>query len=253
MNFDMNRAARLIKAAAHPAKMAAVMGLGLSMLVILECYSAWYAFASAPGGDLWATPFGPYPRAALLHSGLSIVCGLSAFIGMAIAGALKDDERKHIAGRAWAARAVALSLLLVPAGPIANLAGAFALDKQAKTFEVYKTSPAYTADIRTLEDVGSDPVERREAQYRVTPPTGDADLPDWLTAVFLHVLVMWSAAAFRLAPPITEEERAAIRLAEAQARLTEKRKEAARKGAATRKAKAQAARPQGVVQLFGRK
>lgn len=241
----------------HPAKAAGIMALGLVLLTVLEIYSAWYAFASAPAKDLWQTPWGEYPRAALLHSALSIVCGLMAFIGMGVAGALKDDARKRFSSRAWAARVVAVCLLGVPGGPIANLAGAFALDAQAKRFEVYVTSPAYEDDVRSLREGILDPFEREAVKRRVTPPsTGEVGIMEWLTAVFLHGLVMWSASAFRLAPPITQEEREAIAKAEAELALQEKRKAAAAKGLATRraneKAKAKAAKSRNVTPLFGR-
>ncbi|NDC60304.1 MAG: hypothetical protein EBZ50_16060 [Alphaproteobacteria bacterium] len=237
----------------HAAKMAGVMALGLTMLAILECYAAWFAFTNAPAGDEWHTPWGPYPRAALLHTALSIVCGLSAFVGMAIAGALKDDERKRIASRAWTARVVALLLLIVPHGPIYNLAGAFSADAGQKRFEVYRASPAYHADVDLANDKMADPQEREQAKARLTPPAGEIGFGDWLTAIALHMLVMWTAAAFRLAPPITQEERAAMQ-AEVAARA---RSERAKKGVETRrknaKAKAKAVKAAANVTLMPRR
>jgi hypothetical protein len=184
---------------------------------------------------------------------LSVICGLLAFTGMAVAGGLKDDERKRFSSRAWSARLVAICLLAVPAGPIANLAGAFALDAQQKQFQVYRTSPAFDADVLTSRDPIADRYEREEARERLTPPsTGDIGFFEWLTAVALHGLTMWVAAAFRLAPPITAQERE-ILLAEA---LAEKRRESAKKGAATRKrnaAKGKTAKPKGLRVFTGGK
>jgi hypothetical protein len=249
----------------HSAKQIGIIALGLLMLAVLETYSAWYAFASAPAGDDWLTVWGSYPRAALLHSMLSVICGLLAFTGMAVAGGLKDDERKRFSSRAWSARLVAICLLAVPAGPIANLAGAFALDAQQKQFQVYRTSPAFDADVRTVglplcdmlsmnsTQACSGRDEREAAAKKITPPsTGDIGFFEWLTAVALHGLTMWVAAAFRLAPPITAQERE-ILLAEA---LAEKRRESAKKGAATRKrnaAKGKTAKPKGLRVFTGGK
>lgn len=245
-----------IKPALFHVKSAGILTLGLLLLAVLEVYSAWYAFAAAPAKDLWPTPWGEYPRAALLHSALSVICGVFAFVGMAAAGGLKDDARKRYSSRAWVARVVAIGFLAVPGGPVANLAGAFSLDRQVKQFEVYKTSPAYEEDVRALREGILDPFEREAVKRRVTPPsTGEVGVLDWLTAVFLHALVMWSAAAFRLAPPITQAELDAIARAEAEAALLAKRQAAAAKGVATRKAnaaaKAKAKAPKNVTPLFG--
>lgn len=238
----------------HPAKALGIMALGLVLLTVLEIYSAWYAFASAPAKDLWQTPWGEYPRAALLHSSLSIVCGLMAFIGMAVAGGLKDDERKRISGRAWAARAVAICLLGVPGGPIANLGGAFALDRQQKQWDSYVASPAYTSDKADLASGIIDPMERELVKDRVTPPsTGKTGVMDWLTAVLLHCLVMWSASAFRLAPPITAEERLAMAEAERLAREEAKRRERNKRRREARKAKVKASDPGVIRPMFGQK
>jgi len=243
-----------IKPWLHPVKSAGIALLGLLLLAVLEAYSAWYAFASAPAKDLWTTPWGEYPRAALIHSALSIACGLLAFVGMGVAGALRDDERKRIASRATTARIVAICLLGVPGGPIANLAGAFALDAQTKRFEVYHASPAYQADLQALNEGVMDPFEREAIKRRVTPPSiGEIGVMEWLTAVLLHGLVMWSASAFRLAPPITEAEREAMAKAELAAREEAKRQERNRRRREARKAKQPSKKEPGNVFAFGKR
>jgi hypothetical protein len=77
-----------------------------------------------------------------------------------------------------------------------------------------------------------DPLELAEAKHRTTPPSiGDVSFGDWAVAVSFHLLTMLIAAAFRLAPPITERE---IEMVEAE-RLAAIRKERAARGAATRR------------------
>jgi hypothetical protein len=94
MQKHLRTAARVAKRAGHPLKIASVMALGLTLLAVLEVYSAWAAFENAPHADLWTTPWGDYPRAALIHSAMSVICGLLAFAGSAIAGSLREDARK---------------------------------------------------------------------------------------------------------------------------------------------------------------
>jgi hypothetical protein len=254
---NFKKALAALKSVKHPAQVAGIMALGLVLLAILELYAAWYAVKSAPGGDLWPTPAGEFPRAAIIHSSISVLCGLAAFVGMAVAGSLKDDARKRFSSRAWSARVVALCFLSVPVG---MLAGAFAYDRQLKAWEAYAPSEAYAADLKMVADTMADRLEREEAKRRIVPPaTAERTFGDWAKAVFLHLLVMLSASAFRPAPPITAEEREAIAAAEAAAALAEKRKAAAQKGLETRKrnqaakkaADKAAARTTNVANLFG--
>lgn len=244
MQKHIHKAARAVKRAGHPLKIAGVMALGLTLLAVLEVYSAWAAFENAPHADLWSTPWGQYPRAALIHSAMSVICGLLAFAGSAIAGALREDPRKEISGRAWQARAVAFALLTVPVG---YLASAFALDREGKAWETYHGSDAYEADKGLANDPQADSRERREAAERLTPPgKSNPGFPDWAQAIFLHLLVMWSASAFRSPRPLTDAQRATLAKQEARAAATAKAKATKERNA---KAKAKADRPGNVFDL----
>jgi cytochrome b len=95
---SMKKAARWLKR--HGLDLASV-GIGLLILATLEARSAWGAFTLAPHeGDLWWTPWGPAPRAALQHAVTSVGFGLMAFVLWRIAAGLKDDERARIRSRA---------------------------------------------------------------------------------------------------------------------------------------------------------
>lgn len=217
----------------RPIAQAALLGLGLCLLVVLELYSAWYAFASALQTDLWQTPFGAYPRAALLHSALCLACGLLAFFGMHVAARLKDDPRPHIASRAFGARLVALGCLLIP---ISYLSGAFAHDRASKAWDAYVSSPAYAADTATAQDPRADFLERREARERITPPTSaERSFMDIVKACFLHGLVLWSASAFHIPAPATAADRERVRKDEDNKRRRERAKERERERAKEQK------------------
>ncbi|NDC76081.1 hypothetical protein EBZ70_12610 [bacterium] len=244
MHKQVKQAGRAIKRAGHPLKIAGVMSLGLVLLAVLETYAAYGAFRNAVQADLIATPWGELPKSALFHSAKSVICGLLAFVGSAIAGSLRDDPRKEVSSRAWQARAVAFALLVIPVG---NLASTFAFDREAKAWETYQGSDAYEADKTLANDPQADSRERRDAAERLTPPgKSQPDFPDWAQAIFLHLLVMWSASAFRAPRPLTEAQRAALEKQEA-------RKASAAKARATRernaKAKAAAAKPGNVFDL----
>jgi hypothetical protein len=244
MKKHIHKAVRVVKRAGHPIKGAAVAGLGLTLLAVLETYSAWAAYHDAPQADLWTTPWGPYPRAALIHSAMSIICGVLAFAGSATAGALRDDARKDVSGRAWQARLVAFALLTVPVG---YLAAAFSADREGKAWETYHGSDAYEADKAMAVDPQVDSHERAEAAQRITPPgASQPGITDWAQAVFLHLLVMWSASAFRAPRPLTDAQRTALAKAEA-------RKAATAKAMATKARKAkQAQQPASPVLAFKR-
>jgi len=97
-------------------------------------------------------------------------------------------------------------------------------------------------------------MERELVKDRVTPPsTGKIGIGDWLTAVLLHCLVMWSASAFRLAPPITPEERLAMAEAERAAREEAKRRERNKRRREARKAKAKETAPGVIRPVFGQR
>jgi hypothetical protein len=237
MQKHLRTVGRVAKRAGHPLKIAAVMSLGLVLLAVLEAYAAYGAFRNAVQADLIATPWGNLPKSALFHSAKSIICGLLAFAGSAIAGSLREDPRKEVSGRAWQARAVALALLVVPVG---NLASTFAYDREAKAWETYKGSDAYEADKGLANDPQADSRERREAAVRLTPPgKSQPGIADWSQAIFLHLLVMWSASAFRAPRPLTDAQRATLAKQEATAAKVAKAKATKARNAA---AKAKAAR-----------
>lgn len=225
---------------------AALAVLGLVVLLALESWAAWYAVASAPAGDPWATPWGVVPRAALLHGIVGAGCGLLAYGLMYTAGSLARDERPHIRASAGFARAVALMMLLVPIG---NLAGAISYDHALAERTKYEASPAYAADQALALDPDADSHSRSEAAERLKPPSAaEFDPLAYLQAVFFHLLVAL-AASVKMAPPITQAEREAMAQAAAAAEVAAKRKAAALKAAATRKANAKAAKRKPILSL----
>lgn len=247
MQKHFRKAARAVKRAGHPLKVAAIMSLGLALLAILEVYSAWAAFENAPHADMWTTPWGEYPRAALIHSAMSVICGLLAFAGSAVAGALRDDVRKGVRGRAWQARAVAFALLSVPVG---YLASAFALDREGKAWETYHGSDAYQADKALANDPQADSRERREAAERLKPPgKSNPGFADWSQAIFLHLLVMWSASAFRAPRPLTEAQQNAELKRQAQETKNAKAAETREKNRQEREKEERSARRGNVFDL----
>lgn len=185
---------------------AGLLVLGLLVLAILEAQAAKYALSSAAQKDMWMTPWGEAPSAAILSAGKSIGFSLLAFFGMAVATHLATHERAASRSQAFAARIVAIGCMTIPVG---NLASYLALERQEKQWEVYVSSPAYTADKELTQDYNADSRARLEAARNLTPPSvGERDFPDWLAAIFWHALVMW-AAGVRFAPPMSDAERAA--------------------------------------------
>lgn len=181
--------------------------LGLTLLASLEMWSAWYAWASAPKGDVWVTPFGDLPRAAFIHTTISVACGLAAFVAMAFAGVLIQDERPRVRAQAIGALPVACAMMLVPIG---NLAGAINMDHRLAEWGAYIASPAYAADQAILADPMADNRLQAEVALRVIPPTkADFDPTAYGIAVFLHLMTVMLAGV-RLAAPITQAERDAM-------------------------------------------
>lgn len=199
----------------HHLKQAGFTVLLLGLIVVLESKATIGAYNSVTD-----------PVAALQHSALSLVCALLAFFTFGFAGRLKDDERPHVAARAMAARVVALAFLIVPVG---YLGSAFKADRQASHWAAYSASPAYDADVALAGDMMADRYAREGAADRIVQPTTpDLTLADgeWWMAGFFQFLLIFASDALRVPAPITQEER-----------VRAKRSAAAKKAAATRKAK----------------
>lgn len=208
-----------------------LISVGALLLITLEGWAAWYAMASAPSGDLWPTPWGLVPRAALLHGFVGAGFGCAAFLAMIVAGNLSQDERPRVRKGAFLARIVALGLVLVPIG---NLAGAINMDHRLASWSAYVESPAYLADKNLVEDAQADTRAKAEAALNLIPPTSaEFDFVAYAQAAFFHLMVAL-LASIRMAPPITQEERNAVALAQAATELKQRRAASAKKGMATR-------------------
>ena len=211
--------------------------LGLAVLAILEAQAAKYALESAAQKDMWMTPWGEAPSAAILSAGKSIGFSLLAFFGMMVAAHLTTHERAASRSQAMVARLVALGCMTIPVG---NLASYLALERQQKQWEVYVVSEAYKVDKAIAEDPMAGSREKLEVAHKLTPPsTGNRDLPDWLAAIFWHALVMW-AAGVRFAPPMSDAERAAA-AADAKRERERTRRQERRKALKKQQQKQQAA------------
>ncbi len=233
--------------------------VGGLLLITLESWAAWYAMASSPSGDMWPTPFGVFPRAALLHGIVGGGFGIAAFLAMIVAGNLSQDERPRVRNGDFLARIIAFGLVLVPIG---NLAGAINMDHRLATWAAYIESPAYEADKNLVADSAADSRAKAEAALNLIPPTSaEFDLIAYVQAAFFHLMVAL-LASIRMAPPITQEERNAIAIAHAE-RLKQQKKETTAKKtretkalrAAERKAaakRAQSQTPRKILQ-FGSK
>lgn len=260
----IRRFARFLKRSWHPLKVAMTMALGLTLLAVLEAYAAWGAFENAPKTDMWQTPWGEYPRAALFHSAMSVLCGVLAFVGSAWARAQSDHDLKSVRSRAWVTWVISLCFMLYSVGMLAT---AKASDTGAKNWETYQGSAAYEADKALAMDPQADSRERREAAQRITPPgAAQPGLGDWLMAIFLHGLVMLSASAYSTPRPLTQAERQRqedeARKAESQAKAKATREANKAKREAEEREAARAARresnrrrtiklPENVERLFG--
>jgi hypothetical protein len=219
----------------HHAKQACFTALLLILIAVLEIKAAIGAYDTV----VHVAPFVPgtaIPLAAAQHAALSLVSALLAFFTFGFAGRLKDDERPHVARRAFAARIVSLVFLLIPIG---YLGSSLKADRLAAEWETYRASAAYTADVATVADPLADLYLRREAQVRLvepaTPALSIADFEWWLALVFQGVLIL-ASDALRVPAPITDEERRHWRAVRAghKAAATRKRRAAAKKKPAFR-------------------
>jgi len=199
----------------HHLKQAVFTGLLLCLIAVLESKAAIGAYHSVIDHI-----------AAYQHAALSCVCSLLAFFTFGFAGRLKDDERRHVAARAKIARIIAICFLLVPIG---YLGSAFKQDRQAAHWAAYSVSQAYQADVALAHDPMADRSEREDASQRIVrPTTPDLQIVDgeWWLAAFFQVTLILASDALRVPAPITPEERE-----------HQRRSQAARKAAATRKAR----------------
>lgn len=194
--------------------------VGLAMLVVLESYSAWYAYAAAPQMDLWPTPFGEVPRAALFHGALSTGFGLLAFMALLAAGNLAADERPRIRAGATFATILGLLAMLIPVG---NLGSAMDFDHQLAHWEQIRSGPEFQVSLAIATDPGADSREQRLAAEKLTKPAAAEFNPlTWMMAAFFHGVVAFFARV-RMAPPITPAEREAM-ARERRAQLEEQKR-----------------------------
>jgi len=198
------------------------LAAGLLLLLVLESYSAWYAFATAPKSELWATPWGEAPRAALFHGAMSLGFGLLAFMALLAAGHLAADPRPRVRAGAALATWLGLAAMLTPIG---NLGNALDYDDQLSRWEALRASPEYAVSLAIANDPAADSREQRLAAEKLTRPAKAEFNPlAWMMAAFFHGVVAFFARV-RLVAPISDAEREAM-AREQMARLTEqKRKE----------------------------
>lgn len=197
----------------HTLKQTAVTALLIALIVVLESKSALGAFHAQTD-----------PIAGAQFAALSLVSAVIAFVGFGLAGAMKDDYRRHVALRAKAARVVSLAFLAIP---VVMLATSIKADNSAREWSAYIVSPAYAADQAIVADPMADLYERRAAADRLVEPvvTG-VDVLDgsfWI-ALFLQSLLIFASDALRVPAPMTQAEFEHL-----------KRSNAAKKAAATRK------------------
>lgn len=199
----------------HHLKQAAVTALLIGLIVVLESKSALGAFHAQTDHI-----------AGLQFAALSIVSAAIAFIGFGLAGALKDDYRPQVRQRAKFARIVSLAFLAIP---VVMLATSIKADNKAREWTAYIESPAYTADQALAADLMADRFDRQAATQRLVEPvvTGvDVLDPSFWIALFLQGLLIFASDAMRVPAPISQAEFEHL-----------KRSQAAKKAAATRKAR----------------
>jgi hypothetical protein len=200
------------------------LGIGALLTIALftiESRSIVGALAAHKGitGISWALISGSFALLALTAYG--------------IAGFLKDDYREHVARRAKQARAIAIVAMLVPASFFGSAVKADNIaDRWSSYIAAGPTGKSqYDLDIATIADPMGDPLERGEARGRIsanTPGPIALDILDgefWM-GVFFQLILLVGADALRIPAPMTAQEYEHL-----------KRSAAAKKGAATRKAR----------------
>lgn len=210
-----------MKIAKHQILQGAVTLLLVALIVTLETKSALGAYHAQTDHI-----------SGLQFAALSLVAALIAFLGFGLAGSMKDDYRPHVARRAKIARAVSLAFLIIP---VIMLASSIKAENTAREWAAYSSSPAYAADQALAQDLMADALERRAAAARLVEPvvTGiDLIDPEFWIALFLQGILIWASDALRVPAPMTAAEYEHL-----------KRSQAAKKAAATRKARRKAADP----------
>ena len=217
------------------------MGIGLLIVVAVltvEIRSIVGALAENEGftGISWA-----------MISGIFAMLAVTSF---AVAGSLKDDYRDHVRARALPARVLAIALAIVPASFFGS---AVKSDNINDRWVAYSTPAqagqpsAYELDLRVINDPTSDALERREARWNIQSKTpGSIDLSpldgEFWIAVFFQAILLFGADVLRIPAPMTKAEFEHL-----------KRSAAAKKGAETRKRRADAKRkvePKKGFQIF---
>lgn len=200
----------------HHVKQAAITTLLWALIAVMESISAYGAYHAE------ADHLRGYQMAAM-----TVICAAIAFLGFGLAGRLKEDERPQTARRAFAARIVAASFLIL--GPIPFLGSALKMERLERDWAAYSSSVAYRADQQMALDEMADRYDREAARQRIIQPVNanldPADGEFWV-ALLIQTLMIFASDALRVPAPITAEERQAMMF-----------KERGRKAAATRKAK----------------
>lgn len=181
---------------------------------------------------------------------ISGIFALMAVAAFAVAGTLKEDYRDHVRARTFPARVFAVALAIVPASFFGS---AVKSDNIQDRWVAYSTPAlagqpsSYELDLRTAEDVQADTMERREARARIqamTPGSIELSIFDgefWI-AVFFQAILLFGADVLRIPAPMTKAEFEHL-----------KRCAAAKKGAETRRRRAEAKRkaePKKGFQIF---
>lgn len=146
---------------------------------------------------------------AFVEAAISITFGLLASEANLRAQAFKGDPRQEVQKRAFGARCLALALLIIPVGYLAN---AYAFQAQMADWREYSGSEAQAMDRKNAEDYEMDSRERMQAAVnleRGIRPT-HADLgkhPEMLfVALLLYVSVTIASGALWQPRPETERE-----------------------------------------------
>jgi hypothetical protein len=214
----------------HHVKAAVFGTLVVAAVLVVESKSAFAAFHHV--GPQWAL--------------ISAIFAILGTLGFGHAANLKDDYRPHIRRRALFTRIVSVSFMIVP---IAFLGSAMKNENMSQRWDAYMT-PAqagdlsqYQQDVRVRDNPGDfDVLERNEARFRLAQQPGAIDLSildaEFWMAAFLALSLLFGSDAYRVPAPMSKEEFEHL-----------KRSLAAKKAAATRKARkqAKAAKPRLVV------
>lgn len=196
---------------------------GIGMIAAYEVYSAGGIFQTSTEE---VAIFGYTVPLAPVEAVISLGCGLGGFLGAFVATQLACDPRPEVRRNAWKARLLAVMMLIIPTGYLAN---SFSLQAQLGTYREYHGSVAEQADMALVKDFQADSRDRSAAAERlrdgVKPERAKFSLGAWAKAIFLTAIVNLAGAWFFLPAAETAHE--------ARNRTA---KERAAKAAATRQA-----------------